>query len=216
MPAANCLILSGGWEGHRPRECAQLFIPALQAAGLHVRHEGSLEVLNDRGVLMAMRLIVPNWTMGELSAEQERNLCDAVSTGVGGWHGGMGDAFRASTNYQFMTGGQFVSHPGGIIDYRVEIADPDHPVTRGLDACDVKSEQYYMHVDPSNHVLATTRILAPGQEALAGTTMPVAWVRRWGEGRVFYCSVGHAPRDLELPTIHTLVRRGLLWAANVL
>lgn len=220
MPDTDCLIVSGGWEGHRPRECADVFIPLLESAGLRVRHADALSALDDGEALKRLKLIVPNWTMGTLTGEQESNLCDAVAAGVGlgGWHGGMGDAFRSNTTYQFMVGGQFVAHPGNIIDYTVRVSDRDHPVTRGLAAVEfnVRSEQYYMHVDPSNHVLAVTWVSGDVHPWLAGTMMPAAWVRPWGEGRVFYCSVGHAPEDLADPPVKELVRRGLLWAARLL
>jgi type 1 glutamine amidotransferase len=115
-----------------------------------------------------------------------------------------------------MTGGQFVAHPGGIIDYRVEIVAPDHPITRGLEDFDVRSEQYYMHIDPTNEVLAMTTVSGEHAPQVAGSRMPVAWIRRWGEGRVFYCSIGHSADDLRVAQVGEMVRRGILWAAGAL
>ena len=61
--------------------------------------------------------------MGEITTQQEKNLTNAVKKGVGfaGAHGGIIDSFRTSTNYQFMTGGQWVEHPGGMVSFKVKI-----------------------------------------------------------------------------------------------
>ena len=68
----------------------------------------------------------------------------------------MADSYRDAVDYQFMVGGQWVAHPGGFIDHEVNILDTDDPITAGLSDFKLHTEQYYMHVDPSNEVLATT------------------------------------------------------------
>jgi len=80
----------------------------------------------------------------------------------------------------------------------------------------MRSEQYYMHVDPSNHVLATTTFTGEHGNAdwIAGCVMPVAWKRTYGQGRVFYSSLGHVAKDLETPEALTIITRGMLWAAR--
>ena len=67
-------------------------------------------------------MFVPVWTMGEISKEQCENVSEAVASGMGliGCHGGMCDAFRNNVLWQFMTGGNWVSHPGGDgVEYKV-------------------------------------------------------------------------------------------------
>lgn len=208
----NALIVSGGWPGHKPFEFADLLGAMLEGAGLGVHQARSLDVFDES--LDDYSLIVPNWTMGKLTGAQSANLRAAVRAGAGlaGIHGGAGDAFREDTDYQFMVGGQFVAHPGGVRPYRVNVLA--HELTAGLSDFDVVSEQYYMHVDPSNTVLATTTFDGTDAPWAAGTVMPVAWTRLYGEGRVFYQSVGHAPSDVQ-GAAGELTRRGLLWAANV-
>jgi type 1 glutamine amidotransferase len=154
--------------------------------------------------------------MGTIEPGPLAALHDAVVSGVGlaGFHGGMGDAFRDATDFHFMVGGQFVAHPDDIKDYDVAIADHDHEITRGLGDFSVRSEQYYLHVDPAVHVLATTVFEPESAPWVAGTVMPVAWTRRHGEGRVFYSSLGHQPADLDVPEARELLRRGMLWAAR--
>ena len=178
----------------------------------------TLDSFLDATKLNALSLIVPAWTMGTLKKEQAGPLLQAVRDGVGlaGWHGGMCDAFREHSEYQFMTGGQFVAHPGGIIDYTVNITDREHPITRGIRDFRLKSEQYYMHTDPGNRVLATTTFSGEhgNYDWVKGTVMPVVWTRPWGRGKVFYMSPGHVAKDFEVPELPELLRRGMLWAAK--
>lgn len=206
----KALIVYGGWEGHEPKQVAEIFSRTLQGHGFHVELSNSLSVYEDVEKLKAVDLIVQEWTMDDISSEQWAGLNHAVAGGVGlaGVHGGLGDSFRKHTDYQFMVGGQWVAHPGGVIDYRVQIVDHADPVTAGLDHFNMHSEQYYMHVDPSNHVLATTTF------ECNGCTMPVAWKRMWGKGRVFYSSLGHVAADFKVPEALTLIERGMLWAAQ--
>ena len=209
---SDALIVWGGWDGHHPQAFAERCAAMLRNAGLTVDVSDSLEALTTAG---ERRLVVPIWTMGAIPPEPLAALSDAVRGGAGlaGFHGGMGDAFREATDFQFMVGGQFVAHPDDIKDYGVTIADREHEITRGLGDFRMRSEQYYMHVDPSNHVLATTAFDPVSAPWVAGTVMPVAWTRRHGEGRVFYSSLGHQPADLEVHEAGELLRRGMLWAA---
>jgi uncharacterized protein len=211
------LINWGGWGGHEPQKCAELFATLLSERGFAVRIANDLAVYTDKDYLQSLSLIVPIWTMSQITTEQEAGLLGAVKSGVGiaGWHGGMADSFRMNTEYQFMVGGQWVAHPDNIIDYEVNIVDHDDPITCGIQDFRMHSEQYYLHVDPSNEVLATTtfrdRVSAPW---VNGTVMPVVWKRRWGAGRVFYSSLGHVGADFDVPEAREIQLRGLLWAGR--
>ena len=206
----------GGWEGHEPKQCVDVFEPYLREQGYDVEVSDTLEVYTDERKMKALDLIVPVWTQGEITREQETGLLEAVKGGVGiaGWHGGMGDSFRNNMNYQFMVGGQWVAHPGGIIDYDVEIIDRHDPITAGLPDFHMKSEQYLMHVDPSNQVLAVTTFGGEYCPWIEGTIMPVVWKRMWGAGKVFYSSLGHVAKDFEVPEVRKIVERGMLWASK--
>ncbi|TVR17713.1 MAG: ThuA domain-containing protein [Planctomycetota bacterium] len=214
----NALIFSGGWDGHEPQQCAQRFAAILGDAGFQVTIDESLARCADVDFLQSQDLIIPLWTMGEITREQSQGLTQAIRSGVGlgGWHGGMCDAFRGDVNYQFMTGGQWVQHPGGVIDYRIHVCDHLHPISQSIDDFDIHSEQYYMHCDPGNHVLATTTFAGDqeGMDWIRGTCMPVSWIRPYGKGRVFYASIGHVDADFAVPQALQLVTRGLLWAAR--
>ena len=212
----SAVLVWGGWEGHEPRECVERFLPSLRAAGFELLVSDSLEVFADAGVMAQADLVVPCWTMGVLTEPQEKGLLAAVAGGAGiaGWHGGMGDAFRNSTDYQFMTGGQFVAHPGGILDYTVRITRPDDPVMAGIPDFTMRSERYYMHTDPSNEVLADTVFTGEHAPWTAGCVMPVVWKRRHGAGRVFYSALGHVAADFDTPACFEIMKRGMLWAAR--
>jgi type 1 glutamine amidotransferase len=212
----NALLVWGGWEGHEPKQCVELFAPLLEAAGFEVEISNTLDAYLNREKMRSYDLISQIYTMSTISDVQLGGLLDAIhdGAGFGGWHGGVADAFRDAVEYHFMVGGQWVAHPGNIIDYEVEITDHDDPITSRLDDFRMHSEQYYMHVDPSNQVLATTTFDASYHDWIEGVTMPVVWKRRWGKGRVFYCSLGHVAADFDVPEAREIVRRGLLWAGG--
>lgn len=212
----QALMVWGGWDGHEPKQCVDVFAPFLQAQGYEVRIADNLDVYLDAEYMRALSLVVPVWTMGTITGEQEAGLLDAIEAGVGiaGWHGGMGDAYRNNTTYQFMVGGQWVAHPGGIIEYTVQITKPSDPIVAGLKEFTMCSEQYYMHTDPSNDVLATTTFSAEHSPWIGGCVMPVAWKRMYGQGRVFYTSLGHVAKDFDVPEARTIVERGMLWASR--
>ncbi len=215
MNGRNALIVWGGWDGHEPEQGAHVVAGMLRDEGFEVAIENGTEALADPGI-HDLSLIVPIDTMSTIEKDELANLCAAVESGVGlgGYHGGMGDAFRKEPAYQFMCGGQWVAHPGNIIDYRVDITRPDDPIMAGIGDFAYRSEQYYMHVDPSNEVLATTTFSGAHCAWIEGVVMPVVWKRRHGRGRVFYSSLGHVAAELEVPQMATILRRGLVWAAR--
>jgi type 1 glutamine amidotransferase len=129
----------------------------------------------------------------------------------------MCDAFRDCTDWHFMTGGQWVAHPGNDgVRYTVRVRNRSHPITEGIGDFEVSSEQYYMHVDPAVKVLATTEFpVADGPHVPNGpVTMPVIWTKFFGKGRVYYNSIGHTAAVLEQEPVITLMRRGFRWAAE--
>ena len=215
----RALIVSGGWDGHQPFAVADLFKQLLQRDGFNVELSTSLDCLADERLLKNLSLLIPNWTMGKISPDQLNTVLSAVEAGLGiaGAHGGMCDAFRDSPEWQFMTGGQWVAHPGNDrVTYRVQITDKSHPITRDIDDFNVTSEQYYLHIDPALKILATTHFPnAPGPHLPNGPVeMPVLWTKLYGKGKVFYCSLGHTPQILSAEPVATIMRRGFTWAAR--
>jgi uncharacterized protein len=213
--AKEALVFWGGWNGHDPEAGAMIVADMLRAAGFEVTVENSTECLVDPQ-LPNLDLIVPIYTMATIEKEELDNLCRAVRGGVGlgGYHGGMCDAFRNATEYQFMCGGQWVAHPGNVIDYRVDIAKPGDEIMAGIEGFAYHSEQYYMHVDPAIEVLATTTFSGEHAPWARGVVMPVVWKHRYGLGRVFYSSLGHKAHEFAVPQMRTILARGLAWAAR--
>lgn len=212
----KALFVWGGWDGHEPRQTTEKVAAALQGEGFEVEISDTLDAFADEERVKTFDLVVPCWTMGQIPGEAERGLENAVKNGVGfaGWHGGAGDAFRGNTEYQFMVGGQWVAHPGGIVDYTVNIINHEDPITAGLSDFKMHSEQYYMHVDPCNEVLATTTFSGVDAPWIKGCVMPVVWKRKYGNGRVFYSSLGHVASDFDVPEVLEIMKRGAIWAAR--
>ncbi len=211
----EALIVWGGWSGHEPEQGARIVAAMLEGDGFKVRLENTTEAFADPSIA-GLSLIVPIFTMSKIAKVEVEGLTRAVEGGVGlaGYHGGMGDAFREAVEYQFMCGGQWVAHPGGIIEYRVDVAKPDDPIMQGIASFPYRSEQYYMHVDPTNEVLATTTFSGDHASWIAGAVMPVVWKRRHGKGRVFYSSLGHVASEFQVTEMRTILHRGMLWAAR--
>lgn len=215
----KALLVWGGWDGHQPKEVSEIFRAQLEAEGFEVEVSDTLEAFADGEKLKGLDLIVPLWTMGRIEQGLVNNVSAAVQSGVGlaGCHGGMCDAFRENVDWQFMTGGQWVAHPGNDgVAYTVNISNTSSPLTAGIEDFEVSSEQYYLHVDPAVEVLATTRFpLVDGPHKYnKAVDMPVAWTKRWGLGRVYYNSLGHQANIMEIPVVKEMMRRGFLWCAE--
>lgn len=216
----KALIFWGGWDGHEPQLVSARFQRLLEKHGYTVDRVEGVECLADREKLSEYDLLIPCVTMSTLPREYEQNVSYVISrgTGMAGCHGGMCDAFRNSTEWQFITGGQWVSHPGGDgIEYKVNICPESGPITEGLEDFSVTTEHYYLHVDPCVEVLATTRFPLVNfyHAANKPVDMPVAWTKYWGLGRVFYCSLGHHDDVFDQsPAAELLMERGLVWAGD--
>ncbi|HEV3359791.1 MAG TPA: ThuA domain-containing protein [Pseudonocardiaceae bacterium] len=202
MTGRTALVVRGGWDGHFPVEATDRYAAELRARDYQVTVSDSLDSYLDVDLLAASDLIVQCWTMGTITREQLAGLSAAVRAGTGfaGWHGGIIDSFRAEPDYHLITGGQFVHHPKGFVDYTVR---PVSALVADLDEFAVHTELYTVHIDPSIEIQAVT-----------GTAMPVTWTKNWGEGKVFVTTLGHHPPDFEVPETHEMIIRGLLWATR--
>lgn len=209
----KALIVYGGWDGHQPQQVAQTFEKALKAKGAQVEMSDSLDVLVDGAKLASLDVIIPHWTMGKMTGEQWTGLSEAIRSGVGlaGMHGGMGDAFRESLDFQWMVGGQFVGHPH-VGDYQIRLTGQMSKITAPLPThMAYKSEQYYQLVDPGVNVLADTLYEFDGRR----TIMPCIWTKAWGKGRVFYSALGHSAQEfVDYPAVLEMTVNGIIWAAE--
>ena len=214
----KALIFYGGWSGHTPFETTQVFKNILEQNNFTVSVSDTMEILDTYENIEGYNLFVPMYTMGEISEKQMDNISKAIRNGAGiaGCHGGMCDAFRNNTEWQFMTGAQWVAHPGNSeVTYTVHLKE-NTLFTEGLGDFNYTGEQYYLHVDPAVTVYATTDfpVFEGPHSANGKVSMPVIFTKKWGEGKVFYLSLGHSYKDFEIPEIKTIMKRGLLWAAK--
>ncbi len=215
LKGRKILYTYGGWKGHEPNQSLELFKPWMESEGAVVEAFDNLEPYADAVYMKKIDLVIQVFTMATITNRQEKGLIGAVSSGCGlaGWHGGLCDSFRNNVDYQFMTGGQWVAHPGGVIDYHVKVTDHEDPVTSGISDFNMHSEQYYLHVDPNMKVLATTTFGADHAPWIDGCTMPVVWKKMHGKGRIFYSSLGHVMKDFEVPEALEIMQRGIRWAS---
>jgi type 1 glutamine amidotransferase len=217
LKGRKVLFTHGGWPGHEPQKFVDHLVPWLNSEGAEVITSPTLDVYANQELMKSIDLVVQSYTMSTITKEQEKGLVTAVGdngTGMAGWHGGMCDSFRNNVDYQYMTGGQWVAHPGGVVDYDVKIVDQKDDVTKGLKSFPMKSEQYYMHVDPNVKVLATTRFNGNVNAWIDGCVMPVTWKKMHGKGRIFYTSLGHnLAHILEQPDAIEMLKRGIRWAS---
>jgi type 1 glutamine amidotransferase len=219
VTARRALVVRGGWEGHSPVEATERFIPFLQEHGFEVDVHDGPHAYDDADALAATDLVLQCYTQGVATDRQVTQLADAVraGTGLAGWHGGIVDSFRASPDYLHLTGGQWAAHPGGFVDYDVEVVPhhAEHEIVAGLDRWHHNTEQYWCLTDDLNDVLATSCFAVtpetPWREELV---VPAVWTRKWGAGRVFVSTIGHKLEDLDMPEVRQLTERGLLWAAR--
>jgi type 1 glutamine amidotransferase len=228
----TALVVRGGWEGHQPEAATELFIPHLKANGFDVRVEGSPAVYTETDYLATVDLIMQCYTMGSIERAEFAGLEAAVraGTGLAGWHGGIADSYRNTSDYLHLIGGQFACHPGkdphvsapsdpahNFVPYTVNMLPvaKQHPITEGLEDFDLVTEQYWVLCDSYIDVLATTtQKVRPWDPWHREVTSPALWTRRWGAGKIFVATPGHSLDVLQHPTVRTIIERGLLWASR--
>lgn len=212
----NILIVYGGWKGHQPEIFANKIAVWLKDKDAKVTLSESTKIFTNEDLMRQVDLIIQHITMSKMSGSESRALQEAVKRGVGlaGCHGGLGDAFRNNTEYQYMIGGQFVKHPGGQVDYTVNITAPENPLVMDIKDFALHSEQYYMHIDPAITILATTQFTGENDAWIEGIEIPVVWTKPYGKGRIFYSSLGHNEEDFDIPQVWEIITRGITWAAS--
>ena len=227
----TALVVRGGWDGHQPVEATELFIPYLNDNGYDVRVEESPKVYADAAYMAGVDLIMQCMTMSSIEGDEFDGLRSAIEkgTGLAGWHGGIADSYRNTSDYLHLIGGQFACHPGkhpherigeqsdNFVAHTVNIlpAAAEHPITLGISDFDLVTEQYWVLADDYIDVLATTTQRArDGDPWHREVTSPAIWTRQWGKGRIFVATPGHSVETLEDSNVRTIIERGLLWASR--
>jgi hypothetical protein len=206
MEKIKTLVFAGG-AIHDGKGCGKVIMEALSE-----REEFDLTYIEeDLDALIAPKLdpydlIVFYYTVGEIADAQRDGLSNFVKSGNGyvGIHSAA-DSFRDDPAYRAMVGGHFITHPR-YRQYQVSVVDGEHPITKGMDEFMVTDEQYITDYDPRVHVLASA--------LWKGKAMPVAWIKPWGKGRVFYLALGHNPESCRDANFKLLIQRGSIWAGT--
>jgi len=216
LKGKKILVVYGGWEGHQPKIFAEKITKWLLDQEAEVKLVKGTSIYANTNVMKDLDLVIQHITMSKMSPQETKGLINAIARGVGlaGCHGGLGDSFRDNTEYQYMVGGQFVKHPGGQVTYTVNIESKNDPITYGIKDFSLHTEQYYMHIDPNLEVLASTKFSGIHDSWIKGAVVPVVWKKLYGKGRVFYNSIGHSKETFEIPEVWTLIKRGVVWAAQ--
>jgi type 1 glutamine amidotransferase len=228
----QALVVRGGWEGHHPVEATDHFLPHLEANGFSVRVEDSPKVYAEADYMAGVDLIVQCMTMSTIEKDELAGLTSAVANGTGlaGWHGGIADSYRSSSDYLQLIGGQFATHPpkapaeelageaaDNFLRHTIDIVPDraDHPIVAGISSFELTTEQYWVLSDDYNDVLATTTVAARDFDAWhRPVTSPAVWTRQWGSGRVFVSTPGHDLATVSDPNVRTIIERGILWASR--
>ena len=205
MANIKTLLFTGG-EIHDWKGCGDEIEDVLTSAGDFdvTRVNDDLSVF--AGDLSSYDLVAFYNTVGTLTDAQKNGLLNFVASGKGfaGAHPAA-DSFRECPEYRAMVGGHFATHPH-YRQYQVSIVDGEHPITEGLVEFMVEDEQYVVTYDTRVQVLASA--------LWKGGAVPVAWIKPWGEGRVFYLALGHDPSACKHEMFRLLFERGARWAGS--
>ena len=210
----KALVLSG--PNHRFNESA----PVIQEA-LDRYEDVDAELVDDHDVLRDMAgydvcVLGTGFTksvkqedgtverMDDMKPEQERGLFAFVNAG-GGLVGVHGTAWWIPSRAVPLIGGHANWHPPGLT-FEVEVDDPDHAIMDGVENFEVDDEIYMSAWDPSIHVLASATWIDKRH--------PMAWAQSYGEGRVFYTTLGHTSDTFERPMMQKLMANGTVWAGG--
>ncbi|WP_285106369.1 ThuA domain-containing protein [Promicromonospora sp. MEB111] len=228
----RALVVRGGWTGHQPVETTDSFLPFLAEHGYEVRVEDSTAVYADADYLTGIDVIVQTVTMSTIESAELSSLIAAVAAGTGlaGWHGGIADSYRNSSDYLQLIGGQFATHPpkapraelageaaDNFLRHTIDIVPEraDHPIVAGISDFELTTEQYWVLSDEYNDVLATTTLAARDFDPWhRPVTCPAIWTRQWGAGRIFVSTPGHELAVVDDPNVRTVIERGILWASR--
>ena len=94
--------------------------------------------------------------------------------------------------------------------FRVEMTQVDHEITRGLKPFET-TDELYTCLDGETKIT----VLAESTSKVDGKQYPMAFVLRYGKGRVFHSVLGHDVKAFEAEGVGQLYRRGTLWTARL-
>jgi type 1 glutamine amidotransferase len=161
------------------------------------------------------------YTSGELPLgdAQKTALLDFVRSGRGflGVHSAT-DTFYKWPDYLDLVGGYFDGHPWHQA-VTIEVADPGNPLVAFLGNSLQVVDEIYQIRDFDHQGSQVLLRLDPGSVDLGKAGVhrrsygwPLAWTRRYGEGRVFYCALGHEPSLWQDARYQRMLTNAVLWS----
>ena len=131
-------------------------------------------------------------------------------------------AFFSWPEFGEMLGGRFDEHPWNITEATVLIEDPQFPAMKHFPLKSVIRDEHYQTKDFTRDKIRVLARLDPASVDLKNPRVhrtdgdfPVAWVRSYGKGRVFYSTLGHAAENWDQPVVQTMYLEAMKWALGM-
>lgn len=237
----NCVLIAGG--KYHDIDFARLELLKLLAQDDRIRVR-VFEDYSNVGAITAADFLI-TYTCDVTPALDEQEALRAFVERGGRWlalHGtnsilrflksGKVDSPRLAPHFMRTLGSMFIAHPP-IAPYRVTVADPEHPLVRGLESFETSDELYLIESYAELQVLLETEFGGEATGFVEHTwpkaKHPVFYINRISNGAVLYLTLGHCRGHYDmrplmdwypevercawnLPVYHELLRRGIGWA----
>ena len=214
MAIETLLLGENRFPYHRLEKFGPYIVQMFDEDEFSIEYTTDRDVLTD-GTLEDLDVLLSAMTDNTLSTGEQDGLDEFVRGGGGfaGVHGASCLQNREDeeddgpiSTLRELLGGHFLGHPAQT-RYRVAVTNSFHPITCDLDSFHVWDEPYRVATDEEVTVLA--RMDHP-----EFPDMPAVWTKGHGEGRVFYCSLGHDEHSLTNSAVAELYRRGVRWVGS--
>jgi uncharacterized protein len=162
-------------------------------------------------------------TTGELPMDEEQKeaLMSFIKSGKGflGAHNA-NDTFYKWPEYGEMIGGYFDGHPWNQFMATIKVEDRTFPATRHFPASFEIMDEIYQTRDFSREKSRVLMSLDTSKtdmtkKGVKYTDVPITWIREHGQGRVFYCGLGHRPEVWARPDIQKMWLEAVRWAMKI-
>jgi len=217
--AVKAVVLTGG-HGFRKEPFLEIFEAMEGVQATHVALKDHSEIFEDTSDWPYDVIVLYNMTQ-KISEKRRKNFLALLEKGVGlvALHHSLA-AWQAWPEFRRIVGGQWFHKPTTIdgvrygksgykhgVDYTVHVADPKHPVTRGVKDFEIHDETYCRYwVSPKAHVILTTDEKS-SEEA-------IGWTRTYKGARVCYLINGHDAHAYRNPHYRRLIANAIRWTAG--
>jgi type 1 glutamine amidotransferase len=127
-------------------------------------------------------------------------------------------AFEGWPEFGTLLGGRYDEHPWNTASGTVTNMDPSFPATRHFPATFPFTDEFYQAKSLATDAHVLLRLDAskmPANSSLRNPDFPLAWWKMYGNGRVFYSSLGHAPETWDNRNVAQMYFEALKWALGL-